>query len=354
MKRFATRLLVLVLLLICGPLFAQTDGESGLTCPDAGTFSGGIISRVCWTCFFPIVIGPVPLGDGTNMPEDDVYPICVCPGRLFGYPTTGFRLGMWQPTHAIELVRHPFCSPTLGGTLSSASEASEVSRLSLLGSQGEQKTADEKKGGSNTDAYYNFHWMMFPVSTVLDLLEDSVCVSESGSDFDVAYISEIDPTWNNAELAMFTHPEAVLFTSLPAIAACVADAVAASSSKPIRALLWCAGSWGHAYPYTGFSTPDNAANATSHGAFRALAALHRREIALKTYGGPAVCRDHVWATLPKQQYKLQTYYPVAELGRNHWLGASTLTWLGGQVTVPGVGEDFVYLVWTWQACCANL
>lgn len=336
------------------PATAQ-DGAGGLTCPSAGTFAGGVVTRVCWPCFFPILIGPVPVGTTlTGQPEDDVNPVCVCPGRIFGLPTPGLRLGMWQPTHAIEMVRHPFCSPFLGGALSSAGGAGAIARLSLMGGAGTQGASVKGAETSDSGAYYNFHWIMFPVGAALDLMQDSVCVSDLGIDFDIAYISEIDPTWNNEELALFTHPEAVLFTSLPAIGACMADAVAASTVRPIRALTWCAGSWGHGYPFAGFSTPGDAARATSHGAFRALAALHRRGLAHKTYGGAAVCRDHPWPTLPKQQYKLQTFYPVPELVRNHWLGQSTLTWLGGQVSIPGVGEDFVYLVWTWQACCANI
>jgi len=349
-----------IVVLLALTMSGWAHSAQGLTCPDAGTFSqGGIVSKVCWPCFFPILIGPVPIGGSmTGYPDDDVAPTCTCPGRVFGYPTTGPRLAMWQPTQVIETVRHPFCSPTLGGISLTTANAASVASLTLLGGAGGNQPgagAGGSAGQTETDpgAFYNFHQIMFPLSAVLDTISDSVCVSESGSDIDIGYMSEIDPTWNNEELALFTHPEAVLFTSLPAVTACMADSVASTLYKPIQALFWCAGASGHGYPFSGISTAGSPPRATSHVAQRALAALHRRGIANKTYNGLAVCRDHPWPTLPKQQYKFQVFYPIPEVLTNHWMGASPHAWSGGQVTIPGVGEDFVYLIWTWQACCGN-
>jgi conjugal transfer pilus assembly protein TraU len=329
------------------------------TCPSGGTFTGGVFTRLCKTCYLPIVIGPVPAGDRRNVPMDDLVPTCTCPGRIFGYPTPGLRAAMWQPTHALEMVRAPFCSPLLGGQLTSTQRAGAVARMRLQGGRGEAQLGDSGglQGSAEQDhtSYYNMHYLMFPVGMITDLVKDAMCVSESGgTGIDVAYLSEIDPTWNNDELALFTHPEAVLFTSLPAVAACMADAVSSSVYQPIKPLFWCAGSWGHMYPFTGNSSQTEIARATSHGATRGLAALHRRLIAQKTYNGAAVCRDHPDPLFPKLQYRLQTFYPVPELERNHWVGASTFTWFGGQVAIPGVGEDFVYVKWEWQACCVNI
>jgi conjugal transfer pilus assembly protein TraU len=318
------------------------------TCPNAGLWSGGIVSKVCWPCFFPIYMGPTPIGASTpRKPDDDVVPTCVCPGRVFGIPTPGLRLAMSQPTHLLEIVRQPYCSPAMGMGLTGAGITTGVAGASKWGGPG-------AVGQDATDhgAYYNYHYWFFPLAVVLDLLQDSVCVSDAGFDLDLAYMSELDPTHNNSELAMVTHPEAVLFSSPPAMAACVADAVAATTYKPLLPLFWCLGSWGYTYPLIGHTGKNgNAPRDASQVAGRALAALHRRGIALRTYGPAAVCRDHPDPILPKQQYKLQTMFPVPELVDNHWLGTSPYRW--GAVTIPAVGEDFVYIVWSWQSCCAN-
>lgn len=161
------------------------------------------------------------------------------------------------------------------------------------------------------------------------MVTDAVCVAESGGgDMDLAYVSEIDPTWNSDTLAMYTHPEAVLFSNPIAIASCMADAAASTIYKPIPMMFWCHGAHGHAYPFTGNNNVSDPANSTSSAASRALAALHRRGIAKQTYGTMAVCRDHPNPTLPRQQYRLQTMFPIP--------GCRTTT---GSVRIPQAGWE---------------
>ena len=45
--------------------------------------------------------------------------------------------------------------------------------------------------------------------------------------FDLAYLTEVDPLWNDDELTLILNPDAVLFANPVAIAACAADCVAA-------------------------------------------------------------------------------------------------------------------------------
>lgn len=87
-------LLGLALALSSLHLSAQdTGGIAGIACPDAGLFSqGGLVSKVCTTCYFPIYIGDsLPIGGNTQRkPDDDPSSgTCICPGRIFGYPTPG-------------------------------------------------------------------------------------------------------------------------------------------------------------------------------------------------------------------------------------------------------------------------
>src|SRR3546814_361692 len=157
-------------------------------------------------------------------------------------------------------------------------------------------------GGSHADrrdSYRHFHLMMFPVDVIMDMFSEAVCNSGS-SGIDILFISEIDPTHNNEALAMLTTPEGFLTKSPIAQAACLADSVASTISKPIQALFWCSGSWGYMYPYSGFrsassSEPVNAAQ----GMARGVAMSHRRFLLKRTYGVTAVCKDYPTPMLPK-------------------------------------------------------
>jgi conjugal transfer pilus assembly protein TraU len=57
-------------------------------------------------------------------------------------------------------------------------------------------------------------------------------------DFDLAYMTEVDPLWNDDSLAFIINPEALLFGNPIAQTACVADSVAAAVYQPIDPLFW--------------------------------------------------------------------------------------------------------------------
>jgi len=342
------RVLAALLAMGAGVLKADTLPVNEVTCPNSGFFSGTAISNVCWSCFFPIRIAGVPLG-GTNFPSDAAAPFCVCPGRT-GWPSPGITMGMWQPTHMIEVVRQPWCSPVLGKPIIQSSAVDALSQQTRWG--GFKHTTSSVDGQSS--AFYNFHWWFYPVNIIINAIVGSVCTGQTGYDVDIAYVSEIDPTWLSDELAFYTQPEAILFSNPIAIAACTADAAASTAFKPIRLMYWCAGSWGHAYPFTGNTgSADSPPRMTSLLAFRALAALHRRTLAKRTYGNDAVCHARIAPMIQKQQYRLQTFYPIPETMGNHWMGASTMRW-GEWRNIPVKGEDYVWLQWTWKDCCITL
>ncbi len=337
-------LLMLLAMLIGG----TTSAADSPTCNDAGLFSqGGVFTKVCWNCFFPITVAGVATSPG-SVPTGHAGATCLCPGRFLGTPTPGIVLGMWQPMRVVELVRSgKGCSPTLGSEFELFDEASPYGAF-LQGGGARRSDAASDEG-----SYFNAHVLAFPIGQLTDLLTDSVCAAESGSsDADILYASELDPTWNNEEISMFTTPEAVLFANPVALSACMADAVAATATQPISALFWCAGAWGNLYPLTGIGGKDSEPGGASLAATRAIAAMHRRGMANLAYSQAAVCRDIPWPTLPKNQYKLQTVHPIAETRSNHWIGAHTFRW-GEWRSVPATGEDFVFLKWTFQECCMN-
>ena len=73
----------------------------------------------------------------------------------------------------------------------------------------------------------------------LELLTDFVCMERST--FDVAYITEFDPLWNDDETAFVLNPEAVMFANPIAQAACAVDAVKATAGFPLDSMFWCSG-----------------------------------------------------------------------------------------------------------------
>ncbi len=57
---------------------------------------------------------------------------------------------------------------------------------------------------------------------------------------DIAYLSEIDPTWVDSSLTTILNPEAILFAESPiAQGACAADALASAFHMPLDVLFWC-------------------------------------------------------------------------------------------------------------------
>jgi conjugal transfer pilus assembly protein TraU len=334
--------LVLPALVVCAALALapRPAVAADATCPDAELLSGKLITDVCWSCLFPIRIAGVPIGGGEVPAGASDAAVCACDDGL-GMPRPGFTIGLWEPARIIELVRNPSCAPALGGIRLPFGD------LRLLGSggAGEQDSSDV--------AFYNVHVYAFPLLVMLDLFFDGRCNPDGYSELDILHFTELDPTWNNAELAFFAHPEAAWLTSPTALAACLADGVSASAGVPLDELFWCAGTWGLIYAFAGAQpTLGSRPRWTSLSATRTLASLHRRGLARRTMGDSALCKAPVEPFLPKSQYKLSMFYPLPEANGSHVIGESPFRW-GIHRTYPGPGEDHLYLLWRWQDCCAT-
>jgi len=336
-NRLLTFILVVLLAL---PFPAQA--ESGNLCPDAKLWSGRLISDICWSCIFPIIIGGVAMGGSEDdAPDGRAKPaipfLCLCEDGPMGI-SVGMPLGLWEPARLIEMVRLPYCSPALGGI------RLNLTRSRLLGG------STNAAGDDSARMFYNFHYWAFPLLLILELFTGASCNPDGYVDFDLMYLSEIDPTWNDDELAFFTVPEVVLFANPFMQAACIGDAVAGLADKTIDSLIWCAGSWGGLYPFTGTVLgSESRPRVTSLIAAKAIAALHRRGLAWKTMGDDALCGGYIYPTIPKEQYRFSMFYPVAETQSNHAIGATTYRW-GEWRTIPGF-EDYLYIVWRWNDCC---
>jgi conjugal transfer pilus assembly protein TraU len=310
-----------------------------LDCDEGSLFGTDLFTGVCWDCVFPIRIGGVPLGGGGgDIPAGAAdQGTCLCQDTL-GVPHVGVTISMWEPARAIEIVRNPGCSPILGGAkLPSAG-------LLRRGMHGEAVHTQGDK------AFFHYHYWSFPVLLLLDLFVVDRCVQDGYVDLDLMFMSELDPTWAFDELAWWSTPELAL-TSNPLVqAACVGDAVSANLGEPVDSLFWCAGSWGGLYPLVGtVLAPDNLVETSSLLATRALASAHRRGLSWRTMGNDTLCRGQIDPFIPKSQYELSMWHPVAEANGRHAIGESTLQW-GEWRNVPGEGDN-VHLVWRWNDCC---
>ena len=190
----------------------------------------------------------------------------------------------------------------------------------------------------------------YPLIYWLELLMDFVCL-EKGA-FDVAYMTELDPLWNDAELSFILNPEAGLFGNPVAQVACAADCAAASLGFSHDALFWCGGCQGSLYPFTGtVSAHSSGIQVSLLLTQRFMAKLHREGLLWGYTGLQGLCGKYPMPIIRKSQYKTQMTYPVTQTSRCHPLGRSELLWSSGKST-PKQGEDFGYLIWRKRSCCA--
>ena len=321
--------------------------EGGPGCHDAEVFSGKLITGICWECVFPIIVGKLPIsteGAGRVPPgaaDTKLLGTCMCFDNL-GVPKFGIRTSLWEPARMIELVRQSGCSQVLGGM------RFPFNRLY----QGKQQALSKHPTtGEDGETYRHYHFYTFPIMLMLNMWIPSRCNPGGYIDLDIMYLSEIDPTWNNDEIAFFTHPEAALIASPLGAISCIPDVFGANVGAPIKELYWCAGSWGVIFPTSGnVVSHEGVMNTTSLMAVRALYVLHRRALEWRSIGDDVMCGGKLSPYLPKNQYRFQVFHPVAETSSNHVMGEMIFTWGLGR-TIPAVGEDPVYIIWRWLDCC---
>lgn len=298
------------------------------------------ITEICWSCLFPITIGPVNINrsgrEDTSNPHQ--FP-CWCPRPPIPGLLPGVPVGFWEPSRLVDVTRTPFCMINMGG-------------LQLGKSTVGYGTHGTKGTGTTKQSFYQIHWYVYPVIYWLELLVDFLCLEQQS--FDVAYITELDPLWNADELSFILNPEAALFGNPIAQAACSADCAATSAGFPMDALFWCGGCQGSLYPFTGNNTAHiGGVQASLLLTQRMMAKLHRELLLWGTSGSQALCQKYPMPVIKKTQYKTQMTYPRpttrGPMACNP-LGRSEVIWGSGR-EFPYKGEDFGYLIWRKRNCC---
>ena len=191
------------------------------------------------------------------------------------------------------------------------------------------------------------------IFSLVGLFVDYSCFSPL--DFDIAYITEIDPTWNSDITAFLLNPEALLFGNPIAQMSCSADAVSSNTGITLDPLFWCMGSWGSAYPLTGHWSGRDKTAGNAAIAARMIYKLSREMLIWD--GAVSYCYKYPTPIWIKSHYRLQETRPL----RSPWvlpLGRSDLIW-GAGANPPisgglGAEDNFLWVLFKERLCCMGI
>lgn len=331
-------LITLILGLVIGTTYAA---EPPTLCN--GSFINPI-TDVCWSCLFPMSIGSMSVfGEDVPDTSNPTTPICTC--LVGSLRRIGITIGYWEPMALVDVTRHPYCMVNLGGIQLSKGEEIRTGNV-------------ESAVSDHNNSFYYVHWYIYPLIYWLSILTDALCLDKA--DFDVAYLTELDPTWHDDELAFILNPEAAVFANPISQAACAADAVQSAIGLPIDYLFWCAGSHGTMYPLDGHIQEHvGGVEASTLMTERMTYKMHREALLWDSTGdisGPLderICHQYPAPIIPKSRYRYQMVNPIPTTGSGGCFpfGHTTAIWGAGH-EYPYQGEDFGYLIWRKRNCCA--
>lgn len=294
------------------------------------------ITDICWKCLFPLSIGNVKV-TSSSLPdtENPSSPIQLCPAPAPLLVRPGLAIGFWEPLAMTDVTRAPGCMVNMGGF---------TIPMPKVGTGAGTKVATEHGGTS-----YHVHWYKYPLISWLNIITTVGCMQ--GGEYDIAYLSELDPMWKDDQLALFTNPEALIFANPVAQLACIADAVAAETGKPLNSLFWCAGGHGSMYPFTGNLVNESSGlNSSVLLSERMNFKLHRQGLIWDTVGqNNAVCNEYPTVIMPKERYRYQMVNKHPDANQCHPLGRGVMRWQAGK-EMPNSKKNYGYLIWKKRNC----
>ncbi|EFT4510581.1 conjugal transfer pilus assembly protein TraU [Salmonella enterica subsp. enterica serovar Stanley] len=294
------------------------------------------ITDICWSCLFPLSLGSTKVSQG-KLPDtaNPSMPLQFCPAPPPIFKRPGLAIGYWEPMALTDVTRSPGCMVNLGFSLPAFGKTA----------QGTAKKEDKQVNG----AFYHVHWYKYPLTYWLNIITSLGCLE--GGDLDIAYLSEIDPTWTDSSLTTILNPEAVIFANPIAQGACAADAIASAFNKPLDVLFWCAGSQGSMYPFNGWVSNESSPLQSSLLVSERMAfKLHRQGMIMETIGkNNAVCNEYPSPILPKERWRYQMVNMYPDSGQCHPFGRNVMRWETGK-NPPNTKKNFGYLMWRKRNC----
>ncbi|MBU9828797.1 conjugal transfer pilus assembly protein TraU [Rahnella sp. FC061912-K] len=292
------------------------------------------ISDVCWKCLFPMTLGSIQLASGSHPDTPNpASPIQLCPYGIFY--RLGLAIGFWEPVALTDVTREPGVMVNMGGF------KIDLGRTGT-GTGGQ---SDKPSPG----AFYHVHWYKYPLIYWLNIITSTGCMQTG--DMDIAYLSEVDPLWNDSTLSMIINPEVSLFSNLLAQGACAADSIASTAGVPLDPLFWCAGAQGSMYPFTGYTSNEfSPLEASVLVSERMAFKLHREGLVMETVGADvAVCYEYPSPIIPKSRWRYQMVNMYPEASDCHPFGTTTQLW-GSIHNAPTSKKNFGYLLWRKRNC----
>ena len=315
--------------------FVALSPTPGNATPCQGAFINPL-TALSWRCVFPIQIGGVKIYDKRDPDLDrdnPSSPVCLCPSKIFPFPTPGLRVNFWNPSRWIDTTEEPGCLRAIG--------------VDVMSTSGRLHGADTDDGRVARRTFAQSHYYIAPAWALLDLFTDLPCLSSEG--FDVAMMSELNPLYQNAALGLLAYPETILFANPAAQLACIADAAEANHSKSTNdTLFWCMGAWGPTYPMGGNSGASSQVVANAHIAAKQIYMMGR--LGLLKNSARSGCGEIPAPIWKKSMYKMQAMKPVKQAGCVN-IGQSGLLWASGKM--KPTDTNFTWSVFEKIYCCVN-
>jgi len=314
--------------------------ESGISLSRADSLCKGSfinpLTDIRWEGIFPIRIAGVKIKGPAEMDNPDSGSgsvLCFCKQGI--HFTIGINVSYWNPARIVETTKVPWCLPTLGIRLSIGDHWKHMGTFSAAKDMGYTFT--------------NAHNLIFNVFDILNLFVDIPCVPHEG--FDIAYFSELDPSWNSDLVAYFLNPEVLLFANPVSQLACVADSSAAVAGWPIDTLFWCAGGWGSVYPFSGHNINSDYTRGNALNMARVL--YRNARIGVMWDTGIDECGAVITPVWVKSHFKVHQIKPVRgpimPIGRPSVLWEESKNPPGG--TSKGAADNFSWEVFKFVKCC---
>lgn len=299
------------------------------------------ITGICWRCIFPLTLAGVTIFKGdVNDPKPNRRFDCWCKHPQLLTKVPGIPISYFEPVRLVDVTRTPYCLVNLGG-------------LEIMNSGVVDRGDTEETDPGKSHSFYQVHWYIYPVLYILEVLMDFVCLGDETS-FDVAYLTELDPFWNDDQKNSIINPEAILFGNPLAQAACIADCLSSSAGYPLDQMFWCNGCQGSLYPFSGnIEDHEGGVQASLLATGRFMAKMHRQFLLKGYMGEEGWCGKYSMPIIRKSQYRTQMTYPLPQTDRCQVFGSTEVTWQPGK-EYPYKGEDFGYLIWRKRDCCMTL
>jgi conjugal transfer pilus assembly protein TraU len=305
------------------------------------------LTDICWSCVLPIKFGNATLASDGQ--EDNGSSggslMCQCmessSSDQEGKNRIGFMIGFWEPVRIMETVRQPYCFPTLAGSFIDFG-------ISAI------EHADSGDEMPSKTTFYQQHYYLNSILFWMDLMFSGYCMEKSS--FDLAFLTEIDPLWEDDETSFILNPDVILFGNLFAQAVCVADCVASSFGFGRRELFWCAGCQGTIYPLTGWASGKyGLINTSALLTQRMMNRLHRTGLAKAGAGSDGKCGMYTQILMDKRNYKYQLIHPIPQTNKIGGkccqpFGRSTVLMEMGK-EFPYNGEDAAWQIFRKRDCC---